>query len=203
MSLLDSLNLEHVPSSHTIHIALFRNVKNAAFLHQQLLTGNTAFEYAFIDASVIISRLHALSAAYRAVNDLLENRLKSRNVHSEIVFSLSPNNNIAESFRRFGISPTTSSLLVIKVSTPLLPFTAEKIQEHLGASIEGEQIAFTDEELQNMTDLARVKKIYKINAGSSGGKKAVTNGMNGFKVDEEKELEIWVLGSMALRGATN
>jgi len=43
----------------------------------------------------IVSKIHALAAVYRAVNDLLENRLKSRNVHSEIVFSLSPNNNVS------------------------------------------------------------------------------------------------------------
>lgn len=43
----------------------------------------------------ITSRLHALAATYRAVNDLLENRLRTRNVHSEIVFSLSPSNNVS------------------------------------------------------------------------------------------------------------
>jgi hypothetical protein len=42
----------------------------------------------------IISKIHALSATYRAVNDFLSSRLRSRNVHSEIVFSLSPNNNV-------------------------------------------------------------------------------------------------------------
>jgi EKC/KEOPS complex subunit CGI121/TPRKB len=47
-----------------------------------------------------------------------------------------------------------------------------------------------------MTDLARVRKIYKLNGG----------GKNGVKVegeDERKELEILVLGSIALRGSTN
>lgn len=42
----------------------------------------------------IVSRLHALAAAFRATNDLIEGRLRSRNVHSEIVFALSPNNNV-------------------------------------------------------------------------------------------------------------
>jgi len=51
--LLESFNLEHLPSSHTIHISLYKDVKNAAFLHQQLLAGNTEFEYALIDASVV------------------------------------------------------------------------------------------------------------------------------------------------------
>lgn len=50
---LQTLSLEHLPESHTIHIALYRNLRNAAFLHQQLLAGNTDFEYALIDASVV------------------------------------------------------------------------------------------------------------------------------------------------------
>ena len=159
MSHLQTIHLEHLPPNYDLHIALYRNVTNAAFLHQQLLAGNTDFEYALIDASVvclphplyswhtsskprqadalcrpaknlwrdshvillppttlfhvllstqcsenctsaktnkiqILSKVHILAAAYRAVNDLLENRLRSRNVHSEIVFSLSPNNNV-------------------------------------------------------------------------------------------------------------
>lgn len=97
MALLQSIDLEHLPADYTLHIALYRNVKNAAFLQQQLLAGNTEFEYGFIDASVLVSRVHALAAAYRAVNDLVEDRLSSRNVHSEIVFALSPNNNVSSS----------------------------------------------------------------------------------------------------------
>lgn len=42
----------------------------------------------------IVSRLHLLAAAFRAVNDSIEGRLKTRNIHSEIVFCLSPNNNV-------------------------------------------------------------------------------------------------------------
>ena len=54
-----------------------------------------------------------------------------------------------------------------------------------------------------MTDLARIRKIYKLNAAGGAAKKAV-NSVNGFgSEDERKELEILVLGSMALRGATN
>lgn len=154
MALLQTLPLEHLPPSHTLHIALYHNLLNAPFLHQQLLSGNTDFEYAFIDASVVrpsslllltphcpthlphlhpfspqhditqhhiissrdtsplnlryrtqvLSRLHVLAAAYRAVNDSLENRLKSRNVHSEIVFALSMNNNVS------CLSPATSPI---------------------------------------------------------------------------------------------
>jgi hypothetical protein len=50
---LQSIELEHLPPRFTIHVALYRDVKNASFLHQQLLVGNTDFEYALIDASVV------------------------------------------------------------------------------------------------------------------------------------------------------
>ncbi|KAF7911433.1 uncharacterized protein EAF01_002940 [Botrytis porri] len=202
-ALLQTIPLEHLPESHTLHIALYRNLTNASFLHQQLLTGNTDFEYAFIDASVVLSKLHILAAAYRAINDALEERLKSRNIHSEIVFSLSMNNNIAESFRRFGITPSTASLLVVKVAPAS---SASQISEHLSSVIEGEPVPFDDESLASMVDSSRVKKLYKLNAIGGGGKKVGTNGVSGkgeSKVDERKELEIMVLGAMALRGATN
>ena len=54
-----------------------------------------------------------------------------------------------------------------------------------------------------MTDLARVRKIYKLNSTGEGGKKAVTGADGPSESDERKELEVLVLGSMALRGATN
>ncbi len=53
MALLQTVHLEHLPQSHAIHIALYRDMKNATFLQQQLLAGNTNFEYALIDAGVV------------------------------------------------------------------------------------------------------------------------------------------------------
>ncbi len=58
---LETVALEHLPASHAVHVALFRDVENAAALHQQLLARNADFEYAFIDASVVrpaVARLH-------------------------------------------------------------------------------------------------------------------------------------------------
>lgn len=43
----------------------------------------------------IVSTEHILAAVFRAANDYLNRRLKSHNVHSEIVFALSPNNNVS------------------------------------------------------------------------------------------------------------
>ena len=53
ISVLETLQLEHVPPTHSVHVAIFRDVENAAFLHQQLLARNADFEYALIDAAVV------------------------------------------------------------------------------------------------------------------------------------------------------
>lgn len=56
MSLLQSLQLEHLPEGYTAHLAMFHDVKNAGFLHEQLLAGNSEFEYAFVDASIVCAQ---------------------------------------------------------------------------------------------------------------------------------------------------
>ena len=135
---LERLDLEHVPPTYQIYTALFRDVANTEFLHKQLLSRNTDFQYAFIDASSVISRLHLLSAVYSAVNALLDGTLRTPNVHSEMVVSFNINNNvcplpillhhlpnppnphqIADAYRRWGITPgKTKDLVVVKVVLP-------------------------------------------------------------------------------------
>lgn len=91
---METAHLPHL-LSHPLHICLFTDVRNASYLREQLLAGNTDYEYAFLDASVLLSRRHVLSACFRAINDLIADRLKTRNVHSEIVFAMNPNNNVS------------------------------------------------------------------------------------------------------------
>lgn len=91
---LEKLQLEHIPSAYKVYVALFRDVANTEFLQAQLLSRNSEFEYAFIDASSVISKLHLLSAVYSALNTLIDGTLRTPNVHSEIVVSLNINNNV-------------------------------------------------------------------------------------------------------------
>ncbi|KAA8647314.1 hypothetical protein EYZ11_007479 [Aspergillus tanneri] len=196
-SSLETIFLPHLPSSMPVHVALYRDLKNAPFLRQQLLSGNSDFEYALIDASMVLSRAHALSAVFRAVNDYLNERLKSRNIHSEIVFSLSSTNNIADSFRKFGITDSTKDLLVIRVSVDP-SITHDTVAAHLSQSIEGSSIPFTDESLSEISDVAKIKKAYKLGVLAS----TPTNQVNGVLDNQAKQLELSVLGAIALRGAT-
>ena len=194
------IELAHMPPELALYATYYIKVENATFLREQLLAGNTAFEYAFIDASMIVSRKQVLAAAFRAMNDYLNDRLKSRNIHSEIVLALSPNNNIGESFRRYGIQEGTKDIIVLKVATDP-SITLESVQSHLNSSIKGTESPFEDGVLQEASDLPRIRKVYKLHTGNPRQGKLV-NGDNQHHRNEHSELEPQILGLMALRGAT-
>ena len=86
----------------------------------------------------------------------------------------------------------------------------EQVSQHLGKAIEGESVAFGDEQLRNVTDLSKVKKIYKLNAPASGKgpqrkkgqQEPVPEKLLTDVVDERREIEAIVLGMIALRGAS-
>ncbi|EQL00390.1 Kinase binding protein [Ophiocordyceps sinensis CO18] len=194
---LETVALEHLPVSHTVRFALFRHVENAAFLHQQLLARNAAFEYALIDASVIFSRRQLLSAVFKATLAAVNGSLKTPNVHSETVTSLSASSNIADAYRRFGVSPTTKDLLVVKVTFATEanpePPSAETIWDHLTANVEGQAMSVTDENISAATDLPKVRKYYKLNGLAW---------LDAIKDEQKKrsEVEMLILDAMALRG---
>ncbi|KAI4121254.1 MAG: hypothetical protein LQ338_006472 [Usnochroma carphineum] len=127
------------------------------------------------------------------------------------------NNNIAESFRRFGISPATTALYAIKLSRyPSL--NAATVEQHFSESIEGTPLPFEEAQIARFTDFSKAKKIYKLTdtaksrsrgAGKRGkvsGDKDESTRMvdsdSGNEKAQRKELEMMVLGLMALRGAT-
>ncbi|KAL6354162.1 hypothetical protein LRP88_12496 [Fusarium phalaenopsidis] len=153
---LETVTVEHLPASHKVHVALFRDVRNAAFLHQQLLGRNPDFEYAFIDASVI-----------------------------------------ADAYRRYGISPSTKDLIVIKVTFPAdngaESLTHDQVWEHLKANVEGEASPVTDEQIATTSDVAKVRKYYKLNG---------LKWLDEIKDDNirQREMESLVISAMALRG---
>jgi hypothetical protein len=105
-----SLHLSHLPPTTSILTSLFTHVANAAYIRSQLLASNPDYDYAFIDASSILSTTHVLAAVERAVRDWSRGRGKSRNVHSEVVFCLGGSNNVScDTVKRFNSGGTKGS----------------------------------------------------------------------------------------------
>lgn len=67
---------------------------------------------------------------------------------------------------------------------------ASQVEQHLRKHVEGVLVAWTDEKLAEIHDAVRIRKIYRLEAPKKGG--SVVLG---------KEAEMYVIGSMALKGS--
>lgn len=77
------------------------------------------------------------------------------------------------------------------------------MKNHLIAAFEGESVEFCDQNLADMTDLTRLRKAYKLScAPRSGGNKKQTEFKENGDEDFVGELEMALLGLIALKGAT-
>lgn len=205
--MVEEFHLSHLPPELAVYVACYKDVKNAPYLRQQLLVGNQTFNYAFIDASTILSRRHLLTACFRASNDYIHDRLKSNNVQSEVVFCLSSNNNIGDAFRRFGISDESKDIVVIKVGDSAAGNESQSlskgsVESHLNEAVDGMGIDFSDSWFEDVCNLDKVRKNYKIAKPQPVKGAKTVNGDRNETRDERSEIEVQVLGLMALRGAT-
>jgi EKC/KEOPS complex subunit CGI121/TPRKB len=113
---------------------------------------------------------------------------------------------IAESFRRFGVQDTTTSLIAIKVVTVPQSTSEEQaaianISQHLQTHVQGQQMSFTDVTLAEVSDVDRIRKVYKapLPPTPKGGK-AQSNG-TAASPSQIHDLEAILLGSMAIKGS--
>ncbi|XP_077865154.1 EKC/KEOPS complex subunit TPRKB-like [Saccoglossus kowalevskii] len=81
--------------------------------------------------------------------------MKTRNINSEILFNLSPTNNITDSFKKFGINEDDNTILVAVIDDN----NGEKLRD-ITQCIDGTRMELN--ELQICTDIGKIKKVYKI-----------------------------------------
>ncbi|KJH48494.1 kinase binding protein [Dictyocaulus viviparus] len=97
-----------------IRICLFTDVKNAVSSKHQLRNKLRSGEIdaAMIRAELVLQLFVVLAAANRAVHQAAHNRLATRSLSAELVYSLSPSRNISDSLVTFGIADTSKNVLV-------------------------------------------------------------------------------------------
>ena len=88
MNAISTLHVCHLPVDLAVYVALYTSLKNACFLRQQLLDGNSEFEYAFLDAtSVCLDQLEILKLLLSIVDfvnhTFISSGLQGRERHEE------------------------------------------------------------------------------------------------------------------------
>ncbi|XP_069765613.1 EKC/KEOPS complex subunit TPRKB [Narcine bancroftii] len=138
----------------TVTLLLFKDVKNSAELRKKAVEG--AIAGALVNASMVVDPFQVLVAANKAVHLFKLAKMKTRSLYSEIIFNLSPTNNISDAFRKFGISHDDSTLLIVLVDDGAKHSKLEDII----SQVNGQQISVQD--ISKIADVAKIKKLYKI-----------------------------------------
>ncbi|XP_060759606.1 EKC/KEOPS complex subunit TPRKB isoform X2 [Neoarius graeffei] len=133
---------------------LFKDVKNCAELRKMAIEGKIAG--ALINPSMVLDPFQTVLAANKAVHVQKIGKMKTRSLYSEIIFNLSPTNNISEAFKRFGISDNDHAVLIVLVHNK----EDANNKDDLLSKVDGQQIPA--DQISTLSDLAKIKKLYKV-----------------------------------------
>ncbi|KAL4075554.1 kinase binding protein CGI-121-domain-containing protein [Scleroderma citrinum] len=174
------MDVYHYPQFNAVvYTAKFKNVKNAGAIRKRIIKAATAVgpdgdaereavNFAFIEAKLITSPLHLHTAINQALLADSQGSLRTKTVHSEIIWALNPTNNISEAIKLFGVSSKTTDLILVHIASSHIG----DMQQRMNAVVEGDLVPMST--IPESTDWLDVKMHYKLN-GENALKEAAEN----------------------------
>lgn len=134
-------------------------------IKEQLIARNEEYDYCFLSSTHLVSLQQLRSSLYAAVRNQTLGVMKATSINTEIIFGLSPVNNINDALRRFGVDETRADIVVIRVCESGQDF--EQLQSKLEELIGCKPLKLTDEILFSKFDVAKFKKLFKLQAAET------------------------------------
>jgi len=156
--------------STEMRVWLFTEVKNGGALKKALVEASRSndaaeqrrLDWAFLDASMITSLQHLVSAVCQALVSRSHGTLKTRTLHSEILWTLSPGSNIMEAIKTFGIGAQTSALLLVKLQ-PIEAGANDDVDEAARRLVDGRLVSLDQLGKSTTINWEALRRLYKLN----------------------------------------
>lgn len=150
-----------------VFLSYFDNVPSERLktIKEQLISRNEKYDYCFLSTTHLASLQQLRNSIYSAVRNQVLGVMKATSVNTEIIFSLSPVNNINDALRRFGVDESRSDIIVLRVcesSTDL-----EQLHKDIEFLIGIKSLELTDELMFSKVDVAKFKKLFKLQAAET------------------------------------
>ncbi|KAI6099057.1 kinase binding protein CGI-121-domain-containing protein [Pisolithus sp. B1] len=148
-----------------VYAAKFKDVKNAEALRSRIVKAASldgaegeaerdAINFAFVEAKLITSSLHLETVIYQALLSESQGSLRTKTIHSEIIWALNPTNN-PSSYLEYRAEPT--DLILVHAATS----DTCDVQQKMHNLVEGRLVPLST--IPDSTSWADVKKHYKLN----------------------------------------
>lgn len=181
----------------SILISCFKDIKPSVLseVKTQLVSGNKDYDFCFLNTLHIISLEHLYSAIHKSILNYSGDSMRAKTLNTEIIFNLSPINNIMDALKRFGVDEGCPNVIIIKVFfNKEETNNIDQIENHLQKLLEAnntQSLELNDDVLFNdFIDIKKFKKVYKLNDAK------LTNDEN----DLQANLTRLAIGACQLRG---
>ncbi|KAF9973570.1 hypothetical protein BGZ73_003178 [Actinomortierella ambigua] len=206
---MESFPIEAVPEAGLVHIACYKDVKNASALKERLQAQDKTLTIGLVESNLILDVFQLHVAATKAALDDRTSKLRTNSVNAEIVYNLSPTNNTVSSVdatptillvtnstvsmtecsdRCGGLAQIAESLRRFGISDSTTSLIAISIGGEAGAvldemnkTVDGALASFGD--LEHEADMTTLRKYYKIDP----------------KVTDKAQVLSWIIGAMAMK----
>mmetsp|Transcript_24999 Transcript_24999/g.63077 ORF Transcript_24999/g.63077 Transcript_24999/m.63077 type:complete len:178 (+) Transcript_24999:95-628(+) len=153
MSDVTTIDLDIFPG-HKVAVCLVREVTNSKELKSEIKEGK--FDAAFLSAEMVADKFHLLAAVAKALGAKLSGGMKTKQIHTEIIYALAGSKSIADALNNFGIADDSTDVLVV-----MLDKGPEDVASVL-SNVEGRRAPLA--ELEGLCNEERLKKLFKVQA---------------------------------------
>ncbi|CAG2100987.1 unnamed protein product [Medioppia subpectinata] len=149
--------------SYETRIALYESIHNLPQILQLMQTNDNL---CLINAKTVFDVNHLLCAINKSIGYKMIDKLITKQVNKEILFSLSLSKNITDSLNTFGVKPSDHTLPIIAISVDQINDT---LNTYFFDQIDGKALPI--ESLKCLRDDSLIDRIYKLKDTSSESEK--------------------------------